>query len=140
MGQVLSAGARRLARALVIVAVSLPLSVTVQEPAAVEASARAGKADATWRPFFRGSSLPGRRPFGSSSSTPSRRKPWARRAVAAAGAAQQGRFWDMHNVLFANQDCLTAADCLAMGEQIALDMALFRDALAAPEPLAARHG
>jgi protein-disulfide isomerase len=52
--------------------------------------------------------------------------PHARLAAEAAEAAgAQGRFWRMHEVLFANQRALTAADLLSYAAAIGLDVARF---------------
>jgi protein-disulfide isomerase len=53
--------------------------------------------------------------------------------LAAAAAAQQGRFWEMHTILFANQDRLSAQETIAMAAQIGLDMPRFQAALASAE-------
>lgn len=46
-------------------------------------------------------------------------------AQAAEAAAAQGRFWDMHDQLFAHPDALEAADLLEHAEAIGLDMERF---------------
>ena len=52
--------------------------------------------------------------------------PHALRAAAAAEAAGlQGRFWEMHDMLFEHQDALEAADLLAYAEALGLDMERF---------------
>ncbi|SDH52205.1 Na+/H+ antiporter NhaA [Agrococcus jejuensis] len=43
-------------------------------------------------------------------------------AIAAEAAARQDRFWEMHDVLFANQSALEAADLRRYAEQIGLDL------------------
>lgn len=43
-------------------------------------------------------------------------------AIAAEAAARQGRFWEMHDVLFANQSALEATDLRRYAEQIGLDL------------------
>ncbi len=48
---------------------------------------------------------------------------------AALAAAAQGKFWQMHDVLFANQTKLTLADLLRYARQIGLNEKLFQDAL-----------
>jgi protein-disulfide isomerase len=49
--------------------------------------------------------------------------PAAYRAALAAGA--QGRFWEMHDMLFANQDRLTRHDLVGMATQLGLDIPQF---------------
>jgi protein-disulfide isomerase len=52
--------------------------------------------------------------------------PHARLAAEAAEAAgAQGRFWQMHELLFANQQALTPADLLSYAAAIGLDVARF---------------
>ena len=52
--------------------------------------------------------------------------PHALRAAGAAEAAGlQGRFWEMHDMLFEHQDALEAADLLAYAEALGLDMERF---------------
>jgi len=51
----------------------------------------------------------------------------AHEAAVAAGA--QGKFWEMHDLLFANQDKLTENDLLQYARQLQLDIAEFQDAL-----------
>jgi len=48
---------------------------------------------------------------------------------AALAAAAQGRFWEMHDTLFANQTKLTRADLLGYGKSLGLDLAAFQQAL-----------
>lgn len=51
-------------------------------------------------------------------------------AIAAEAAARQGKFWEMHNVLFANQDRLEAEHLRGYAEDIELDLEQFdRDLL-----------
>src|SRR5919109_1500432 len=53
--------------------------------------------------------------------------PHAQRAAEAAEAAgAQGRFWQMHDLLFANQSALRPHDLRRYGEQLSLDMQRFR--------------
>jgi protein-disulfide isomerase len=68
---------------------------------------------------------------------PSDESPGRAAHLAAAAAAQQGRFWEMHSVLFSNQDRLSAADVLGMAQQLGLDMNRFQAALTSPEVAAA---
>lgn len=51
----------------------------------------------------------------------------AHEAVLAAGA--QGKFWEMHDVLFANQQHLTRADLVGYAKQIGLNLPAFEQAL-----------
>lgn len=48
---------------------------------------------------------------------------------AARAAHAQGRFWELHDLIFANQDRLTREDLIAMAEQIGLDVPQFTAAL-----------
>ncbi len=48
---------------------------------------------------------------------------------AALAAAAQGKFWEMHDLLFANQSQLDRADLFRYAEQLKLDMAEFENAL-----------
>lgn len=48
-------------------------------------------------------------------------------AEAAESAGRQGRFWEMHALLFANQERLTMPHLDGYAEQLDLDMARFRD-------------
>ena len=58
--------------------------------------------------------------------------PEAREAAAAAVAAgEQGKFWQMHDKLFANQDHLTAADLEKYARDIKLDVKKWKSDLAA---------
>jgi protein-disulfide isomerase len=50
-------------------------------------------------------------------------------AEAAEAAAAQGKFWEMHDALFAGQDDLSDEAFQAMAEDIGLDGAAFTDAL-----------
>jgi len=47
-------------------------------------------------------------------------------AQAAMAAAEQGKFWEMHDLLFANQNALGREDLLKYAETLNLDMARFR--------------
>jgi protein-disulfide isomerase len=51
-------------------------------------------------------------------------------AEAAEAAGAQGRFWEMHDMLFANQDALELPDLLTYAETIGLDMEAFERDLA----------
>jgi protein-disulfide isomerase len=56
--------------------------------------------------------------------------PHAQQAAEAAEAAgAQGKFWEMHDLLFANQSALRTKDLNHYAEQLSLDMPRFRDAL-----------
>jgi protein-disulfide isomerase len=46
-------------------------------------------------------------------------------ALAAECAGGQGRFWEMHDLLFANQTHLKPTDCNGYAERLGLDMARF---------------
>ncbi|HKH29663.1 MAG TPA: Na+/H+ antiporter NhaA [Gaiellaceae bacterium] len=50
-------------------------------------------------------------------------------AEAAEAAAEQGAFWEMHDLLFAHQDALEPADLVGYAEQLGLDTDRFADAL-----------
>jgi protein-disulfide isomerase len=45
---------------------------------------------------------------------------------AALAAGKQGKFWEMHDILFKNQKAMTRADVEKYGEQLGLDMAAFK--------------
>ena len=53
-------------------------------------------------------------------------------AEAAEAAAQQGRFWEMHDLLFRNQRLLAAADLRRYAEPLGLDLARFESDVADP--------
>jgi protein-disulfide isomerase len=50
-------------------------------------------------------------------------------AEAAEAAGAQGRFWEMHDLFFANQGALRTKDLYRYAEQLSLDMPRFRDEL-----------
>jgi Na+/H+ antiporter NhaA len=50
-------------------------------------------------------------------------------AQAAEAAAQQGQFWEMHDLLLAHQDALRPPDLLRYAEELGLDVERFRDAI-----------
>jgi protein-disulfide isomerase len=50
-------------------------------------------------------------------------------AEAAEAASDQGRFWDMYDVLLANQDALRPSDLLRYAEQLGLDLDRFTEDL-----------
>jgi len=54
-------------------------------------------------------------------------------AKASLAAHQQGKFWEYHDLLFANQKALERADLEKYAEQLGLDLAAFRAALDSPE-------
>jgi protein-disulfide isomerase len=54
-------------------------------------------------------------------------------ALAAIAAGQQGKFWEMHDVLLANQRELGPADLQRHAQAIGLDLAKFQAALADPD-------
>jgi len=47
-------------------------------------------------------------------------------AIATEAALEQGKFWEMHDIVFANQDELEDADILSYASRIGLDMAKFK--------------
>jgi protein-disulfide isomerase len=51
-------------------------------------------------------------------------------AIAAKAAQQQGKFWQMHEILFKNQSALSAADLEKYAKEIGLNMAKFKAAIA----------
>ncbi len=53
-------------------------------------------------------------------------------AIAAEAAARQDRFWEMHDVLFANQSALEADDLRRHAEQIGLDLDRYDEDVADP--------
>jgi len=63
--------------------------------------------------------------------------PQARQAAIATVAAQeQGKFWEMHDIVFANQNALSDPEIKAYAKQIGLDMAAFDAAFGSPEATA----
>ena len=58
-------------------------------------------------------------------------------AIAAAAAGEQGKFWQMHDKLFANQQALSPADLDKYAQEIGLDMAKFKAAVDNPKTKAA---
>ena len=50
-------------------------------------------------------------------------------AEAAEAAGAQGRFWEMHDLLFEHQDALTPRDLRGYAEELGLDVARFADDL-----------
>ena len=53
-------------------------------------------------------------------------------AVTSEAAARQGRFWEMHDVLFRNQRHLESADLRRYAERLGLDLARFESDLVDP--------
>lgn len=53
-------------------------------------------------------------------------------AIAALAAHRQGKFWEMHDLLFANQQALDPASLEADAQQLALDLARFKKDVADP--------
>ena len=53
-------------------------------------------------------------------------------ALAAEAAAEQGRFWDMHDRLFEHQTALTDEDLLRHARKLGLDLERFQTALRSP--------
>ena len=58
-------------------------------------------------------------------------------AIAAVAAGEQGKFWQMHDKLFANQQALAAADLEKYAQEIGLDVAKFKAAMDSPKTKAA---
>ena len=58
-------------------------------------------------------------------------------ALAAAAAQKQGKFWEMHQLLFANQRSLGAAEFTENARKIGLDVAKFEADMKSPEVAAA---
>src|ERR1700681_1828362 len=54
-------------------------------------------------------------------------------AQAAEAAAAQGKFWEMHDVLFQHQDALEAEDIIGYAKSLGLDMAQFARDLKDPK-------
>ncbi len=54
-------------------------------------------------------------------------------ARAALAAGKQGKFWEMHDRLFANQRALTPENLKQFAQEIGLDMAKFEQDMASPE-------
>jgi len=54
-------------------------------------------------------------------------------AIAAVAADQQGKFWEMHDKLFANQQDLDDASLAKYAQEIGLDVSKFKAALASPK-------
>jgi protein-disulfide isomerase len=54
-------------------------------------------------------------------------------SIAAVAAQQQGKFWEMHDKMFANQQALAAADLEKYAQEIGLDMAKYKAAIADPK-------
>lgn len=57
-------------------------------------------------------------------------RPAARAAIA---AQRQGKFWEMHDLLFEHQEALTPSDLEGYGRRLGLDLARFRTDMADPE-------
>lgn len=63
--------------------------------------------------------------------------PYARpAAIAAECAREQGRFWEMHDRLFAGQHALSSEDLAAYASAAGLDVAAWQSCLSTPEPAA----
>ncbi len=58
-------------------------------------------------------------------------------ALAAMAAAEQGKFWEYHDKLFANQAKLQKDDLLRYGRELHLDMKAFEAAMSSPKVAAA---
>jgi protein-disulfide isomerase len=50
-------------------------------------------------------------------------------AEAAEAAGEQGKFWEMHHMIFRHQDQLEVADLVRYAEDLGLDVALFKKSL-----------
>ena len=61
-------------------------------------------------------------------------------ALAAEAAGIQGRFWEMHDLIFENQRRLSGADFEAHATQLGLDIERFRDDMASEAVLARVEG
>jgi protein-disulfide isomerase len=59
-------------------------------------------------------------------------------SVAALAAGEQGKFWEMHDLLFANQKALGKDSLIKYGEQLGLNMGKFKAALDNPAPYVAK--
>lgn len=59
-----------------------------------------------------------------------RARPAARASIA---AMRQGKFWEMHDLLFANQDALEASDLTGYARELGLDVEQFEADMADPE-------
>jgi protein-disulfide isomerase len=57
-------------------------------------------------------------------------------AKAAIAAMRQGKFWEMHDLLFTNQEALQASDFDRYAEELGLDLTRFHDDMANPESAA----
>lgn len=53
--------------------------------------------------------------------------------IAAACAEKQGKFWEMHDLLYANQKALADADLEKYAQQVGLDMGKYRACVKSPE-------
>lgn len=54
-------------------------------------------------------------------------------AVATEAAARQNKFWEMHDIIFENQDQLEYESLIAYAEELALDIAQFEEDMQKPE-------
>jgi protein-disulfide isomerase len=54
-------------------------------------------------------------------------------AIACEAAHVQGKFWEMHDLVFANQTKLSDSDLLAYAEEVGLDLAKFKKDIADPK-------
>ena len=55
-------------------------------------------------------------------------------AVAAEAAALQNKFWEMHDIIFENQQALRDSDIIRMAEGVGLDLERFNADRQSPEP------
>lgn len=56
-------------------------------------------------------------------------------AVATEAAAMQGKFWEMHDIIFENQNALNADDMFVYAKAIGLDLELFKEDIQRPDLL-----
>ncbi|VVB98969.1 Thioredoxin [uncultured archaeon] len=61
-------------------------------------------------------------------------------AIASVCAQQQGKFWEMHDKLFGNQNALEDADLQRYAQQVGLDMAKFNTCITSDAAAAAVQG
>jgi protein-disulfide isomerase len=53
-------------------------------------------------------------------------------AIAAVCAQEQGKFWELHDIMFANQGALEDADLRRYAGQVGMDLALYDKCIALP--------
>jgi len=54
-------------------------------------------------------------------------------ALAAEAAAKQGKYWEMHDLIYANQDVLNQPNLILFAEQLGLDIDVFQSDIKQPE-------